>query len=166
MDSKSSQNLNSHDTSRVRDFFSSERVSEGLSRHSSSLLAVGVGLAIYLFESRKNMGKKSEVDKLDDMTETFKNAKKGYASLTTSPVSLGLGAFAAGTIVGMLVPCSQLERRLMGPSTQRLYGAAKDVFQENTREVASKVKSIANKANQVLSGVSGRGNNTGAQIAH
>jgi ElaB/YqjD/DUF883 family membrane-anchored ribosome-binding protein len=77
-----------------------------------------------------------------------------------NPLAVGAIAIAAGVGVGLLLPATQPENRLMGDTRDRLVGDARGLLQE-ARETGSRVGQSAREAAQEL-----RGAVTDARVSH
>ncbi len=79
-------------------------------------------------------------------------------TMQDSPLTVGIAAFAAGALVGMTIPTTQIESQYMGPARDHLIDQAKSVAQETvgkvgriTEEASHTLKDAAQKEGLVSS---------------
>lgn len=69
-----------------------------------------------------------------------------WATMNENPLAVGATAAAVGALVGLVLPSTPTENRLMGERRDELVHQAKDRVQETVQETTEKVKAVATEA--------------------
>ena len=69
-----------------------------------------------------------------------------WATMNENPLAVGATAAAVGALVGLALPSTPTENRLMGERRDELVHQAKDRVQETVKETTEKVKAVATEA--------------------
>ncbi len=69
-----------------------------------------------------------------------------WATMNENPLAVGATAVAVGALVGLALPGTPTENRLMGERRDELVHQAKDRVQETVKETTEKVKAVATEA--------------------
>ena len=69
-----------------------------------------------------------------------------WATMNENPLAVGATAAAVGALVGLALPSTPTENRLMGERRDELMHQAKDRVQETVKETTEKVKAVATEA--------------------
>jgi len=115
-------------------------------------LALTILSAAWLIRSsRPEPSADSEPGKLSQLTDQAKSGggatwKVVEGMVQKNPLVAGAIALTIGAIVGLLIPESNVENRVMGPKHDELMDKAKDAAHEFTEDLAGKVKAVATEA--------------------
>ncbi len=69
-----------------------------------------------------------------------------WETMNENPLAVGATALAAGALVGLALPSTEVENRWMGEHRDELLDEAKEVVQTRAQETARKVQAVATKA--------------------
>ena len=83
----------------------------------------------------------------DRVSDTVGTVKQGLGIAQENPLGLAVGAIAAGFLVGLAVPSSDLEHDKLGPVADRV----KDQAKETGQEALDRGKEVAQSAAQTVS---------------
>lgn len=154
-------------------WFGEGRALQYVSRHSGSLILAGAGLAWFIYEMSSNRsarvdetnletGSEMGTGRMEGVKQSISGAKDTVVDAANrtvrrsqelyeeSPASIALGSLAAGAILGMIIPSSEMESRVMGRSGGAIYGAARSAIRDNSRRMMDRLGNIANVASTVM----------------
>jgi hypothetical protein len=81
------------------------------------------------------------------VSDTVGTVKQGLGIVQENPLGLAIGAVAAGFLVGLAVPSSDVEHEKLGPVADRV----KDQAKETGQEALERGKDVAQSAAQTVS---------------
>lgn len=124
----------------------------GVAKASPIELAVTILSAVWLYRSaRPEPSPSSEPSKLDQLSDQAKTGSRTAlqaieSAVQRNPLATGAIALTIGAIVGLLLPESGVENRVMGPKHDELLEKAKGAAQEFTEDITDKVIAVATEA--------------------
>jgi ElaB/YqjD/DUF883 family membrane-anchored ribosome-binding protein len=74
--------------------------------------------------------------------------RQASAQMATYPVAAVIGGFAIGALLGALLPRSEREEKLLGPTGRRLTGAAREAAQKGLDAGREQIDEIRSRAAQ------------------
>jgi gas vesicle protein len=83
----------------------------------------------------------------DRVSDTVGTVKQGLGIAQENPLGLAIGAVAAGFLVGLAVPSSEVENEKLGPIADQV----KDQARETGQEALERGKDVAQSAAQTVS---------------
>jgi len=120
----------------------------GVAKASPIELAVTILSAAWLYRSARPASSDSKMGQLSDQAMTGgRTALQAIEGMVQkNPLAAGGIALMLGAIVGLLIPESNVENRVMGPKHDELMDKAMDAAHEFTEDLTSKVKAVATEA--------------------